>query len=105
MPYASSYSRVSGAQHLGKPIYTSSEGWKIISTGESWHAPYIGEHSEQTLVDVLGFTKQEAQQLMHDQVVPTPSGPRAIQTSRDARNQYAAKMKSRREKYKQKSRL
>ena len=90
---------------VGIPTRFSGTPNSRISTGESWHAPYIGEHSEQTLVDVLGFTKQEAQQLMHDQVVPTPSGPRAIQTSRDARNQYAAKMKSRREKYKQKSRL
>ena len=38
IPFASSYSRVSGAQHLGKPIYASSEGWEIKSAGASWLA-------------------------------------------------------------------
>ena len=67
--------------------------------GESWHAPYIGEHSLSTLVDVCNFTLDEAKVLMHDQVVPTPSGPRAIETSKKARTKYAEKMQSRRQKF------
>jgi len=71
-------------------------------TNESWHAPYIGEHNTSTLIDVLGYTEEEATSFMVEQVVPDPSGPRAIQTSRHARNKYAAKMLKRKKKYEQK---
>jgi crotonobetainyl-CoA:carnitine CoA-transferase CaiB-like acyl-CoA transferase len=69
---------------------------------ESWHAPWIGEHSLTALVNILGYTKEEANTLMKSQVVPDPTGPRAIQTSRNARDKYAAKMKKRKEKFENK---
>ena len=67
-------------------------------TGESWHAPYIGEDSLSTLIDICKFTAKEAETLMQEQVVPDPTGMRAIQTSKEARYRYAQKMKERRQK-------
>ena len=51
---------------------------------------------------MLGYTEQEATSFMAEQVVPDPSGPRAIQTSRQARNKYKAKMWKRKNNYEQK---
>merc|ERR1711968_333168 len=64
--------------------------------GESWHAPYIGEHSRSVLIETLGYSPAEADALMQENVVPAPGGMRAIETSRAAREKYAAKMRRRR---------
>ena len=67
--------------------------------GESWHAPYIGEHNVETLVNICGFTEDEANELLEEQVIPEPTGPRAILSSIVARKKYALKMARRRKEY------
>ena len=53
--------------------------------GESWHAPYIGEHNVETLVNICGFTEDEANELLEEEVIPEATGPRAIKNSLAAR--------------------
>ena len=84
---------------VGRPTtYTGTPTKKPPPRGESWHGPYIGEHSRYILMDALGYTESETNELICSGIVPEPTGTRAIHLSRNARKDYGEKMQARRAK-------
>ena len=65
---------------------------------DSWHSPYIGEHTDEML-SALGFTASEAAGLKSTGVVPAPKGPFTQENSKAGKVKYAAKMKARKAAY------
>ena len=84
---------------VGLPTTFSETPLRKPYIGESWHGPYIGEHNRSVLVDTLGYTKAEADELIRKNIVPQPAGRRAIEHSLDARLAYGEKMRARRAKF------
>lgn len=85
---------------VGMPTtFTGTPVRRPPAAGESWHGPYIGEHNRSVLVESLGYTEAEADELIRKNIVPRPAGPRAIESSLDARRAYGEKMKARRAKF------
>lgn len=58
-------------------------------SSESWHAPYLGEHTAEILQKDLGFTNAETHAMLKD--VARPVGPHTQEASRERREQYKAK--------------
>ena len=87
---------------MGSPTatFTDTPLHQPPANGESWHS-FIGEHSKAILANTLGYSSAEIDELVRKGIVPRPAGPRAIETSLQARLAYGEKMKKRQKNLKQ----
>lgn len=75
----------------GVPAAFSDTPSPVPGPDESWHAPYIGEHTDQILAEI-GYSDEEAAELVESGAVPKPVGAYAEEASREARASYAANL-------------
>jgi crotonobetainyl-CoA:carnitine CoA-transferase CaiB-like acyl-CoA transferase len=85
-------------QVVGNPVTFTATPSDSHSSGDSWHAPYIGEHTDEML-KTLGFSDVEASKLVSEGVVPKPIGGFTRENSRKGAAGYAKKMAEVREEY------
>ena len=80
---------------VGYPVEFTGTPNENIVENQSWHAPYIGEHTDLMLAK-LGYSPGELDQLKNSGAVPSPSGPFAAENAKQMTVKYAAKMANKR---------